>query len=232
MDITVLFLALSMVMCYFAILYHAFSQDENGVLIGGNVYINKLDKRNRRGPECELMFNKTLHHHIGKDDYLLSNVLIENNKETCGEIDSVLVSRKGLFCIEIKCNTGYGRGSENSKHWKFKKDPNRKGHSHVLNPFLQNERHCELLKEIIGPNYVIHNVVVFPNASSVAKIKSNKVFTTATFLNYFNSLQGNQLAKKDILKIVDELSGNIPVLHSIPTNKKLNKKEMSYFELP
>lgn len=232
MDLLILFLGFATVMCYIAILCRAFLPENHGILIGGNVWLRKLNQRNRKGPECEVKFNKTLQCYIAKDDCLLANVVINNKKETLGEIDSVLVSRKGIFCIEIKCNTGHGKGNDKALHWKFKKDPNQKSCTHVLNPVMQNERHCELLKNALGRKYAMHNIVVFPNASSITKIRSNKVFTTDTFLSYYKSLESNQLRKKDILRVVDSLSENISIIHGKGKNKKLNKEEMTYFELP
>lgn len=232
MDLLILFLGLAMVMCCISILYRVFMPVKHGILIGGNVWLSKLKQRDRKGPECELCFNKTLQCYIGKDDYLLANIVINHKKEILGEIDSVLVSRKGIFCIEIKCNTGHGKGNDKALHWNFKKDPNKKSRTHVLNPVMQNERHCELLKNALGQKYALHNIVVFPNASSIAKIRSNNVFTTDTFLSYYKSLESNQLTKKDILRVVDNLSEKISIIPGKEKNKKLNKEEMTYFELP
>ena len=221
-----------MVMVYFTVLYKVLNQEKIGVLVGGDFLLNQCKEGQKEGYECEIKFNRLLHYFIGKDAYLITNVIFKEKKNTLCEIDSILVSRKGLFCIEVKSHRGRGFGSEKALHWKFRKNPDSKAHTHLLNPVMQNGKHCEILEKTLNFQYISYNVVVFPNACNLHHIKSDKVFTTDSFLEYYNSLKENQLTKKDILHIVDKLSDKIAIFHDFPTNKKLNEEQMSNLQLP
>ena len=230
-DLIILFLALLMVMCYIAILSHVLFKKESGTLITADFFPKQMGDAQNDGYECELNFNRTLRYFIGKDDYLISNLVLKNKKETIGEIDSVLISRKGIFCIEIKNTRGSGKGQESTLHWKFRKKPDSKAYTRVENPVMQNARHIEIFEKIFGFNYFINNVVVFPNAFSLNNINSDKVYRTDTFLKYFKSLKEDKLTKKEILRIVDRLCDYNSTVLGFKSTKQLTKEQMCRIQL-
>lgn len=230
-DLIILFLAFLMAMCYIAILYYGLFAKESGTLIIAEFFPKQVGNAPNDGYECELNFNRTLKCFIGKDDYLISNLVLKDKKETVGEIDSILISRKGIFCIEIKNARGSGKGRESTLHWKFRRKPDSKGYTRVENPVMQNARHIEIFEKTFGFNYYINNVVVFPKASNLNNITSNKVYTTDTFLKYFGSLKEDKLTKNEILKIVDRLCDYNSTVLGFKSFEKLTKKQMRHFEL-
>lgn len=84
-DLIILFLALLMLMCYIAILYYGLFVQESGTLIIAEFFPKQVVNASNDGYECELNFNKTLKFFIGKDDYLISNLVLKDKKETVGE---------------------------------------------------------------------------------------------------------------------------------------------------
>lgn len=230
-DLFVLIFILSIAVFCFAILLFILFPKKGGTLITADFFPKQVDNDQNDGYRCELNFNRTLKYFIGKDDYLISNVLLKNKKETVGEIDTILISRKGIFCIEIKNTRGSGKGRESTLHWKFRKNPDAKGYTRVENPVMQNERHIEIFKKIFGFNYFVNNVVVFPNAFSLNNVVSDKVYKLDTFLKYIGSLKDDKLTKKEILMIVDRLCDYNSTVLGFKSIKHLTKEQMCRFQL-
>lgn len=228
----VIFLALSLAMTYVAVLYCALCSDRLGIFVGGDKMTNYSYTGTVNGYECEIEFNHLLRFLISKDDYLLSNVILDNRGLQLCEIDSILVSRKGLFCIEIKCNRGSCVGRSNSQKWTFHIGTKHKRKNKIENPVILNEKHCDILEKTLDFRYISDNIVVFPNIEGLVNFESKNAFTTDTFLKCYNSLEEDQLTKKDILKIVDKLSANVSIFHSLQNKKRVKKERMSYFQLP
>lgn len=231
LDLLILYFGLSMAMCYLAIFCRALTLGENRSLYEPDIIPSEHRKGNNDGYECELQFNSELRLYIDKDDYLIPNLVFKKKKQVICEIDSVLVSRKGLFCIEIKNARGTGRGGDTVLHWKFKKNVNAKGHSIVENPVKQNERHCEILEESLDYHYLSKNIIVFPYAKDIRKIRSKNVFTTETFLKYYKSLRRNKLKRKDVLEIVHKLGVENPTTKHPQRLKRLTREQMIAFQL-
>ena len=96
---------------------------------------------------------------------VISNVLIPyNNRVGTSQIDHIVVSVHGIFCIETKSHKGWILGSRARKI--FTQVLYRKKYPIKPNPVLQNETHIKALKELLGKRVKapIVNVVVFPSA--------------------------------------------------------------------
>lgn len=81
------------------------------------------------------------------------------------QIDNILVSRHGIFVIEMKNYTGSVRGTARESQWVhvFKKG---RGQREFLNPIWQNEKHIEALHRCLKnkyPNIPYYNLAVFGN---------------------------------------------------------------------
>ena len=223
--IIILFLVLSLTLVFTYVLFAMIFVKENKTLIYKDFSQKHFDKAHVKGYECEQDFNRIISHFIGKDDYLFTNLILKNKKQHTGEIDSILISRKGIFCIEIKSTKGLGRGSDSALHWRFYQNPKSRSKTNVENPVMQNKRYCDLLQKDLNLQCILQNIVVFPNATDLSNIRSNKVFTTKGFLKYFKSLSKNVLIRKDIFQIVDKLKDYIYSHHNKP--KPLSKEQMS-----
>ena len=226
-----LFLALLVTMCYFAFICRVFSHKKNGVVFYADFSPKRMNGREYKGYECELRFNKVLSNFIGKDEYLFSNVVFKEKKEIICEIDSILVSRRGIFCIEIKSHQGTGKGGDSVLHWKFRQNPNKKTKSSVDNPVIQNKKHCDIFDKTFNNRYISKNIVVFPNALDLSKIKSNKVFGTDGFLKYYKSLKENQLSRQEVKDIVNKLTHHILNMRDSKISKRLTKEQMLSLQL-
>ena len=71
----------------------------------------------QRGIEGERAVISELYKMIENDEFLLHNLLIPLRNNHTTEIDVVLISRKGIFCIEIKNWVGKIIGNDESEMW-------------------------------------------------------------------------------------------------------------------
>ena len=98
---------------------------------------------------------------LRSDEYLLPNLLLPlwNGEKT--EIDCVLISRKGIFCIEIKHWVGHISGNDEDEFWLQEYDDSYWEDKWHRNPVKQNNGHCVILKKKLNNRYWINNVVIF-----------------------------------------------------------------------
>lgn len=82
---------------------------------------------------------------IGDNGYLLNNVILPLKEDGETEIDGILISNKGIFCIEIKNRVGHIIGTDELNKWlQIYDDPSKVNKSHD-NPIKQNKYHCSVL---------------------------------------------------------------------------------------
>lgn len=93
-------------------------------------------------------------------------VLYSGYNTTFTEIDEVIVSPYGIFCIEYKAHVGYIFGSRANTNWTQCKY---NGHHKLYNPLHQNYKHVKALEKLLGSNIKapIHSLVVFTGAKGV-----------------------------------------------------------------
>ncbi|UCH34016.1 MAG: NERD domain-containing protein [Armatimonadota bacterium] len=104
------------------------------------------------------------------DDYWIFNDVTIRVGEDSAQIDHILVSPYGLWCIETKSLRGTIRGKENERHWTQIKRPDsgRTRREKFYNPVAQNATHCrrlgEYLKQHLGVTLPVRSAVVFTGA--------------------------------------------------------------------
>lgn len=151
--------------------------------------------RGEREVNYELMMIKKI------DEYTLSNILIPLKNKHTTEIDCVLVSRKGIFCIETKNWSGRISGSDEGEMWiqQFN-DFNRSDKRHK-NPVQQNENHCIALSRILNDKFFIENVVIFVNENGTLNVNSEHAFTMRQFKRWYESLD-DSVIHPEVLKMI------------------------------
>ena len=112
---------------------------------------------------------------LGHNYIIFTNLIIDKPgliKTT--EIDHVVISPYGIFCIETKSHGGSIYGSAASKEWQ----QYLQGVAYPLySPLFQNSTHAKALSLLLAPQLKskVHSFVVFPNANKV-KVNSSSVF--------------------------------------------------------
>ena len=111
---------------------------------------------------------------LDRDDYqVFNNVMLltaGNPRMDLTQIDHIIVSRYGIFCLETKSHCGWIFGSTSDRNWTQVIYKNR---YRMYSPFHQNYGHIKAIEKAIGWmrfKDTIKSLVVFPTAD---KIKVN-----------------------------------------------------------
>ena len=97
---------------------HGDYNDGGGIHIGAHQRVSFFTPANdRAGIVGEKRANYHLRTLLRNDEYLLTNLLLPLRNGEKTEIDAVLISRKGIFCIEIKHWVGHISGNDEDESW-------------------------------------------------------------------------------------------------------------------
>lgn len=152
---------------------------------------------------------------LPKEKYIvLNDIMIKDDKGT-HQIDHLVLSKFGIFVIEMKNYYGLIKGKDFDNKWCQYLGKNR---SYFINPIHQNYGHIKALSKLLklDDKYFI-SVICFSNQANV-DVKSNHLVTQVYYLK-------NELLKfeeKIIDKDIKELS-NIIILNNI--EDKLSRKQ-------
>ena len=117
----------------------------------------------------ERFVTSRLKSYLDNGDYaIINNVLLPSNGNIkTSQIDHIIISIYGIFCIETKSHSGWIFGSRNCRRWTQvlyrSKFP-------VRNPFLQNYSHIKAIELALGKEKIrvpIISLVVFPSADKI-----------------------------------------------------------------
>lgn len=120
----------------------------------------------------ESMVDGCLRKFKGKEFARLRDVMLPTRNGT-SQIDNLLVSRQGIFVIEVKNYAGSVYGDESSSKWVHYPPRGSNTSREFYNPIWQNNGHIRALKALLGrsfPNALYHNVVVFSDNCKVPKL--------------------------------------------------------------
>ncbi len=110
------------------------------------------------------------------------------------EIDSIIVSQYGIFCIEEKSHHGSIYGYRSAKMWTQYLGGKPFG---LYNPIHQNYKHVKAIESLIGSNLraPVHSYILFKNAYKL-KIDSNSVFSSSD--DMWNRIEKHQTIRYSI----------------------------------
>jgi restriction system protein len=141
-------------------------------------------------------------------DYaVISNVLIPySGRIGTSQIDHIVVSIYGIFCIETKSHKGWILGSK--ARGIFTQVLYRNKYPIVPNPVTQNETHINALKELLGNKVKapIVNIVVFPSADKFIMDGYENVGSMNDLYDIISSRHGKVYLYKEAKEIIDSIS--------------------------
>ena len=180
--------------------------DGGGNIVGGNeqphIFMPATDRAGLRG---EKLVNYHLRLLLQADEYLLANVLLPLKNGHKTEIDCILISRKGIFCIETKNWVGHIKGNDEDEYWvQTYDDPAMKSRYHK-NPVTQNEGHCAMLKRLLNDKYPVDNIVIFADLEDGLGIDSEYAFSISDFKKYYRGLNDDEIYLPDLKFIYQKL---------------------------
>lgn len=145
-------------------------------------YQIKPNKKILRGSATERKIHEQLRIELSRDYHVMHNVLLPNGgKHGFSQIDHLVISKFGIFCIEEKAHSGkvFGDSQRGKLFVRYggKVFP-------MINPVTQNKGHIKAIKYVLGDmiKAPIESIVVLPNASSLNITGSERDICPDVFL--------------------------------------------------
>lgn len=180
------------------------SKDRGGIHLGVKQDITyESSITDISGIRGEAEVNKALRLLLRKDEYLLTNLLVPINNKYKIEIDSIMVSRKGIFLIEIKSWVGHIEGTSTSLEWNQRYDSGINDRTHI-NPLNQLDKQYVALSKYLKDKYTLEVSLIIYRATSI-DIDASNVYTLREYKEYYRSLEDTTLSIEDINNIVNIL---------------------------
>ncbi len=196
-------------------------RDGGGIQKGGSNYPSIWNSSNERaGIRGERFANYHLRPLLRSDEYLLANVLLPLKNNHTTELDCVMISRKGIFCIETKYWVGYIRGGDEDEYWTQVYDNLYRKNKKHRNPVKQNTAHCAVLAKLLNNKVKIENIVIFVNLEYRRGISSRYAYTIRQFKNYYRQLNDDVLSTDEIEQLSHELSNYIATKEQLNAHKE------------
>ena len=179
---------------------------------GGGTYVSGADETSffapaneRAGAVGENQVNYYLRPLLRSDEYLLANVILKLKNGRKTEVDAIIISRKGIFCIETKKWVGHIYGNDEDEEWKQRyDDPCRPDRRH-RNPVQQCLNHCSILDKLLYGRYDIEGAVIFADLEDGCGICSAYTYTIQGFRNYYRELPDGEINPDEIKQLYQKL---------------------------
>ena len=121
------------------------------------------------------------------DKYLVINDVLININNNYHQIDHIVVSQYGIFCIESKQYNGYIKGAKYDKYW-IRYIGNKK--VYYINPIKQNYGHVEALKKLLNlDNSKVINIVCIPSNAKLNIEDDGEVVRYNTLINKTHTIK-------------------------------------------
>ena len=146
-----------------------------------------LTPAEQHGKTGEAYASYILNRLLDEDEYMLQNLLVPINRNIKTEIDKVLITKKGIFCIEVKHWSGVISGKDEDEYWYQDFKNRRRPSKENKNPVLQNENHRKAIQNKLGNRYEPYNVVIFIDLDPASDIDSNCAYTLKSFASFYKT---------------------------------------------
>lgn len=194
---------------------------------GGGTYIGGADSTSffapaneRAGSYGERLVNYHLRPLLRADEYLLANVILKTKNGWKTEADAILISRKGIFCIETKRWVGHVHGNDDDEYWLQEYDDPSMNDRRHRNPVKQCLNHCYILDRILNERYDIEGAVIFAELEDGWGICSAYTYTIQGFKNHYRELSDDELNPAEIKLIYQKLLKYVATPEQLEEYKK------------
>jgi len=200
-------------------------KDGGGTQVGGGERIPFFTPANERaGMWGERIVNYHLRPLLREDEYLLANVLLPFRNGHKTEIDCILISRKGIFCVETKNWVGHISGNDEDEYWYQQyDDPCMRDRQH-RNPVKQNEGHCAILERKLNNRYAVDNVVIFADLEDGWRINSQYAYTIRQFKSYYRDLNDDEISPAELKPIYQMLVRFVATQEELAQHREETRK--------
>ena len=170
-----------------------------------------------------LSFGKNTKNFIQFDD-----VTIYTSSNDTTQIDHVLISKHGIFVIEVKNYSGLIYGLKDDYQWTQVLNSQHK--NHFYNPILQNKKHVQAISRCLKiHDKFIHSIIVFTGKSTFKTQMPDNVIYLTQLNHYLKQFQDDVLNEQEVYQFA-----NLLKKHQLPKEiadklhlKNLAKKQKS-----
>ena len=170
-----------------------------------------------KGKLGEALVNLAAKLRLDKNTYhLIKDVTLPSGDGTT-QIDHIVVSVYGVFVVETKYYRGWIFGSPKQKNWT--QSIYRRKYS-FQNPLLQNYKHVQTLKELLGlDDNQVHSVVVFIGDSQFKTQMPANVAYGGAYVDYIRSFTTRTLNAEQVEAIKQQIKSNA-LIRSLKTDRQ------------
>jgi predicted RNA-binding Zn-ribbon protein involved in translation (DUF1610 family) len=155
-----------------------------------------------KGKRGELATKSALFINLPSTYTILHNITLPSRGRTT-QIDHVIVSPYGVFCVETKHMKGWIYGSRDQRQWTqviYKKK------TRFQNPLRQNYRHTETLRALLTlPKNKVHSVVAFTGEAKLKTAMPPNVGSTRKCLNYIKAFKTVIYSEAEVKHMVESI---------------------------
>lgn len=119
---------------------------------------------------------------------VLHNLIVTKADGHTTEVDCVVVSKYGIFVIEVKGAKGVFRGDVRSKYWRMERFSSHRYNNNcgkIYSPVFQNKKHIKVIRNYLGgiDKSVFRNIVCFSNIRAIVLVNGFKVIIPSNLLD-------------------------------------------------
>lgn len=186
-----------------------------------------------KGMAGERFVDKKLFKELDPEKYIiLHNLLLPTETESLTtQIDHLVISTFGIFCIETKSYGGWIFGRATDKYWTqtFYKNKTR-----FYNPLRQNYAHIKAIEALINPlllNINIYSFIAFPEAEKLNITGTEAVGYTRDIIKKIKGYDREAISKENLDKILAIIvKNNIADKKELKNhNERVSKKNKNLF---
>jgi len=178
-------------------------KNKHQIEIDSQIFIPNVD------PE-ELFVKSKLAKYLNPNEYTILNDIMlpsDNGNTKNSQIDHIVISRYGIFCIETKSDAGMISGDSHGKTWI--KDLYGKQYQ-MYSPIRQNYGHVKALEKTIGAKRLrtdIISLVILPSAEKTLIIGADGVGNDCYAIEKIESYKPQIYSSVECHEFIDRING-------------------------
>ena len=180
-------------------------------------YKKKSITAREKGEIGEKKVQKAFFKGLNKEYDIFNNITVRDKYHHTTQIDHIILSRYGVFVLEVKNYSGWIYAYEHKKNW-IQRFPTKQ--IEFQNPLFQNHRHINVLKFILDStelSHSIHSVVIFSPNSTFKTSLPEQVFQGNQWISYIKSFKDVVLTEKQMKYIKNQILD-----HQLPRSEQTN----------
>lgn len=176
------------------------------VIIG--IFVSVLKSPQFKGRQGEKFVSNKFLSQLDPLNYtLLADILLYNESDIgTTQIDHVIVSNFGVFCVETKAYSGWILGRESDKYWTQSINYRK---YRFYNPLRQNYGHVKTLEKLLAPLNIsipIYSFIAFPDAEKLKITGTDAVGYARDIVDKIKGYSQVMLSNKDKDRIINAIN--------------------------